>query len=62
MSFSFHVESDFVWRSSWIGEDFLMAAGASVMATSFSELPAGIDLRMNWQVGEDGFSWPDNRP
>ncbi len=39
-----------------------MAAGASVMATSFSELPAGIDLRMNWQVGEDGFSWPDNRP
>ncbi len=29
-----------------------MAAGASVMATSFSELPAGIDLRMNWQVGD----------
>jgi hypothetical protein len=40
MSFSFHVESDFVWGSSWIGGDFLVAAGASVMATSFSELPA----------------------
>jgi hypothetical protein len=23
MSFSFHVESDFVWGSSWIGGDFL---------------------------------------
>ena len=39
MSFRFHVESDFVWSSSWIGGDF-GGCGASVMATSFSELPA----------------------
>jgi hypothetical protein len=43
MSFSFHVESDFVWGSSWIGgEDFRTAAGIDLRMTGDSE-SAGIN-------------------